>query len=220
MIKTTIVGFGDSLTRGYGVNPSVCHVERLSKYMPHYYPSILWNIVNSGVDGDTTREALKRIQYDVLDYNPNLVFILFGSNDSAMIDNQFCTQYEFENNLTEIVNKIRNHNNRTGLNNCVPIPILISPPPINDEEAMPFNSDNRIKQYGQTVKKVAQKLCCPFIDFYTYLMEETNDNFNEALQNDGIHLSEKGYDLLYDCIFSEITRLVNYDGILKDYEIK
>ena len=44
------------------------------------------------------------------------------------------------------------------------------------------------------------------------------ENYYELLADDGLHLSEKGYDLLYDLVFSEITKLINYQGVLKDWD--
>ena len=217
MIKTTIIGFGDSLTYGYGVDINTSYIDRLDKYMPLYYPSISWNIVKKGVNGDNTKGALKRLKKDVLDLNPNIVIILFGTNDSSTYDNSFCSQFEYENNLLEIITKIKSHNNRTGLNNCIPIPVLVTPPPVIDEKVAPFTSCNRIQQYAFIVKKLASEHNCPDVDYYNNMIQESNGNINEYLQDDGVHLSYKGYDCMYDCIFSELTKLINYEGILKDY---
>lgn len=69
-----IVCFGDSITFGYGVNPG------------EDYPSALASlinvpVVNAGKDGDTSVDALKRIEADVLDKEPRLVIIEFSGND-------------------------------------------------------------------------------------------------------------------------------------------
>ncbi|WP_058486237.1 SGNH/GDSL hydrolase family protein [Defluviitalea phaphyphila] len=216
MIKTTIVALGDSLTYGHGVPKNVNYVERLEKFMPQYFPNISWHIYNSGVSGDTTREALKRLEKDVLNYHPNIVFILFGSNDSAMNDKQFRSLEEYENNLREIITKIKKHNNRTGLNKCIPIPILITPPPVIEEIRSPIRTNNRLKQYGYIVKTLAKEYHCPLIDFFSHVIE--NENYKELISEDGLHLSKKGYDLLYDLIFSELTKLINYEGVLKDWD--
>lgn len=73
----TIVCFGDSITYGYGVQRG------------QDYPSILAQmveppVINSGVDGDTSFSALRRIDKDVLDKNPFLVIVEFGVNDFLM----------------------------------------------------------------------------------------------------------------------------------------
>jgi len=71
---TNIICFGNSLTFGYGANPG------------EDYPSILAKlidvpVINAGVDGDTTSEALGRIKSDILDKDPLLVIIEFSGND-------------------------------------------------------------------------------------------------------------------------------------------
>ena len=70
-----IVMFGDSLTFGYGVLKKDS-IEYLLKNKGY-------DIINSGVNGDNTRNALARIEKDVLFYDCDIVTILFGSNDSA-----------------------------------------------------------------------------------------------------------------------------------------
>ena len=71
---TSIVCYGDSITRGHGVESN------------RSYPAVLGtmlrqNVINAGIDGDISTEALKRIESDVLDRAPLLVIIEFGGND-------------------------------------------------------------------------------------------------------------------------------------------
>lgn len=70
----TIVCFGDSMTFGYGVAPGEDYPSRLSEMLS-------MPVINSGIDGDSSPEALKRIQADALDRNPLLVIVEFGGND-------------------------------------------------------------------------------------------------------------------------------------------
>jgi acyl-CoA thioesterase I len=72
--NVTIVAFGDSLTRGYGVPPGKNFVTFLSEYT-----SI--PIINSGFTGYLTSHALIRLKSDVLDYDPDIVLVLLGGND-------------------------------------------------------------------------------------------------------------------------------------------
>ena len=72
-----VVLFGDSLTFGYGVWPK----DNLASLLQQARPQ--WEILNRGVNGDTTREAEERFEADVLSCHPDLVTFFFGSNDSA-----------------------------------------------------------------------------------------------------------------------------------------
>lgn len=69
-----IICFGDSITFGYGVNKGEDYPAILAKILQV-------KIINAGVDGDTTREALLRINQDVLAQQPSLVIIEFSGND-------------------------------------------------------------------------------------------------------------------------------------------
>jgi lysophospholipase L1-like esterase len=69
-----IICFGDSITFGYGAGPGEDYPLALSKMVD--IP-----VVNAGIDGDDTIEALKRLKSDVLDRDPFLVIIEFGGND-------------------------------------------------------------------------------------------------------------------------------------------
>ncbi len=69
-----IICFGDSITFGYGVGPGEDYPTALAKLTP--IP-----VVNMGIDGDTSTEALKRLESDALGREPLLVIIEFGGND-------------------------------------------------------------------------------------------------------------------------------------------
>jgi len=72
---TTIVVFGDSLVEGIGVENGSDFPSQLEKM-------IGVPIINAGVAGDTTAEALKRFDADVLGQDPKIVIILLGGNDA------------------------------------------------------------------------------------------------------------------------------------------
>ena len=71
---TNIICFGDSITFGYGVNPGEDYPTALSKML-----SI--PVINEGIDGDTSSEALRRFKPDALDRDPLIVIIEFCGND-------------------------------------------------------------------------------------------------------------------------------------------
>jgi acyl-CoA thioesterase-1 len=76
--RPLIVCFGDSLTAGYGLDPSASYPADLQRRLDaagyHY------RVVNEGVSGDTTKDGLERVR-QVLARNPYLVVVEFGGND-------------------------------------------------------------------------------------------------------------------------------------------
>lgn len=71
--ENTIVCFGDSLTYGTGADKGMDYPSQLSRIINR-------EIINMGVPGDTTANALSRID-SVMDKNPGYVLITLGGND-------------------------------------------------------------------------------------------------------------------------------------------
>ena len=69
-----IICFGDSITWGYGASEGEDYTAALAKLTS-------FKVINSGIDGDTSTEALKRLHSDILDRDPLLVIIEFEGND-------------------------------------------------------------------------------------------------------------------------------------------
>ncbi|MFA5410871.1 MAG: GDSL-type esterase/lipase family protein [Candidatus Omnitrophota bacterium] len=91
-----IICFGDSITFGYGANHGEDYPTALEKM-------INLPVINAGIDGDTSGEALKRLESDVLDRNPLLVIVEFGGNDFL----RKIPREETVNNIGEMVEKIQ-----------------------------------------------------------------------------------------------------------------
>ncbi len=93
---THIICFGDSITFGYGVAPQESYPLVLAKMVSE-------PVINAGIDGDTSTEALNRLETDVLSRDPRLVVIEFGGND-------FLRKVPLDltvNNIKEMVEKIQ-----------------------------------------------------------------------------------------------------------------
>lgn len=70
----TVLALGDSLTYGTGAAPDTA------------YPAVLagltgWRVVNAGVPGDTSAQALQRLPDLLAQHQPRLVIVSIGGND-------------------------------------------------------------------------------------------------------------------------------------------
>lgn len=92
----TIVAFGDSLTAGYGAGEGEDYPTKLSAL-------IGTPVINAGVSGNTTQQALVRIDEDVLAHDPKLVIIGLGGNDFL----QRMPLSQAESNLRSIIRAIQ-----------------------------------------------------------------------------------------------------------------
>jgi acyl-CoA hydrolase len=71
---STVLALGDSLTSGVGTSPDTT------------YPAVLqaltgWQVVNGGVSGDTSAQALARLPALLQEHQPALVIVSIGGND-------------------------------------------------------------------------------------------------------------------------------------------
>ncbi|MDF2879035.1 MAG: hypothetical protein K0S30_2131 [Clostridia bacterium] len=212
MIRTTIVGYGETHLRLIET-----YIYRLDNYLSAYYPGISWNVHNALLKGATTVEMLRNLKDKVLIHNPNVVFISISSNDSCNASNKLIGLKEFEENLTEILRLVRAHNNRTGLNGCMPIPVFITPSAVNEAVTGVSRTNNRLKQYIYIVKELAKKQKCPIVDLFGVM--QNKENYLDYIGEDGYTINQKGHDLLYDLVFLELIKLINYQGVLKDRDI-
>jgi len=72
--SSQVLALGDSLTAGYGVSSDEA------------WPSLLagktgWTVINAGISGNTSSEALARLPALLEEHKPVLVFITLGGND-------------------------------------------------------------------------------------------------------------------------------------------
>lgn len=83
----TLVCFGDSITDGeifWNGEP------RLTPRLQDLFPD--WKIVNAGVSGDNTFDALRRIEEDVLSYEPTFVTAFL-----VRMMQRFINKYHYKN---------------------------------------------------------------------------------------------------------------------------
>jgi acyl-CoA thioesterase-1 len=73
-----IVGFGDSLMAGYGLQPGESFAEKLEKALKVKGHDVV--VANAGVSGDTTSGGLSRLDWSV-PANTKLVILELGAND-------------------------------------------------------------------------------------------------------------------------------------------
>ena len=186
--------FGDSLTFGYGV----WEKDNIETLIKSAYPQ--WDIINKGVNGDTTREALDRFETDVLNNNPDVVTFLFGSNDSAIGEGPYRTVYEYNLNMEIMTEQLMLKNKNVKI-------LYITPPPVDETVFMPWTYNHRIAPYCNACHKLAEKYNGILVDFNQYLTDLGKNNIAQFLQEDGCHLSEKGYVAFFDCLNDSLKTL-------------
>ena len=149
-----------------------------------------WEVINAGVSGDNTRDALQRVEKDVLIHSPNLVMILLGANDAAT--HKMIGLNEYSDNLHHIVKKITPQK-----------AILITPSPVDEQR--PRNRTNAsLQEYANVVKHIANSTGSQFVDLFSKMINQPD--YTKML-SDGLHFTESGYIFLSQLLLYKIKNI-------------
>lgn len=178
-----IVFLGDSITQFYN----------LDKYYKNY------NVVNSGVAGNKIDDILSDLKNRVYRYNPSKVILLIGINN--IINDQNVN--DIYDKIVFVVNEINKNRRYTKI-------YIQSVYPINESDNDKIFADYRNKNYNSTIRKLNSKLknyChnkknIKYVDVYSKLI--VGNQLKLEYTYDGLHLSEKGYDIITSKIKKEI----------------
>jgi lysophospholipase L1-like esterase len=188
-VQNSVVAFGDSITRGYGVPPGAGWVELLPGLLKKEFPEQAARVFNAGGNGNTSAEGLARIEADVLARMPGLVLIEFGGNDAVHTSRNVSVD-DFERNLLAI------HEAVVGRGGSVVF--LTFPPVINQWHSSRSNPyynkwgglDQCVEQYRQRTQDVAKRLNSPLFDLDRFLRERIKAEGPDAvIARDGVHLT-------------------------------
>ncbi|MGN6625618.1 MAG: SGNH/GDSL hydrolase family protein [Tepidisphaeraceae bacterium] len=186
-----VVCFGDSLTKiGFG--------DALGAQVPA-------EVINAGVSGETTAAALKRLQRDVLDRHPDVVTVLYGTNDMVRDKPQPKVPLDaYAKNLGTIVDRIQAKGGRVVLCTVPPIdsvPYFKRHPKSNYDPA--GGLDKIIADYCDAVRRVAAERHVLVVDLNAILKDPTD--WRSA---DGVHPTPRGRVIIAKAIAPVVRQLL------------
>lgn len=185
-----VIFFGDSITQA-GVQGNGYINLLKNKLDANQY-----ELVGAGVGGNKVYDLYLRLEDDVLNKKPDLVFIYVGINDvwhklGAKTGTDYDKYLKF---YQALINKIQANGARV---------VLCTPTVIGEKKDGTNEVDSDLNKYANGVKELAEKNKLPLCDlrkaFVTYL-EKTNveDNDKGVLTTDKVHLNDKGNQLVAD----------------------
>lgn len=147
-------------------------------------------VINAGISGNSTVDALQRLDKDVLEQRPDLVTVMFGLNDMVRVPLP-----EFQDHLTEIVNRCRNVGAEV---------LLCTPNGVIDTSGRPIA---RLLEYCAAMKEVGTKLAAPVCDCYAAYeaLHQKDPLAFRLLLSDAIHPNMDGHKLNAEEICRAIT---------------
>lgn len=193
-----IVCLGDSTTYGYMISRKKVWPSILNNKFAEEGKEI--NIINKGINGDTTSGMIARFERDCLNENADLLILMGGVNDIFMFQNID----KIKDNIKLIV--------ETSNKNNVDI-ILFTPIPFIKEIFTFFEADNldlfenTLKEYVSWINEYTKENNIKSIDVYNMFMNNIfKSNKYEDIYFDGVHLSENGHNIFALELYKELGK--------------
>jgi|SRR5690606_28068731 len=196
---TNCLFFGDSITYGEYDGVYGGWVDLLKRYCHSKYKEGAneVNIFNLGIGGETTFGLLKRLPIELearKSPNKNVVFIAYGANDLAYINNKPNTYpNQFEQNIQKAISIVKEITSIVYLLNILPIANAFDGVETSTGK---IRKSEDIIAFNQIINDVANQNNVQYIDTYSIFFS----NKEQLLSNDGIHPNEHGYVLISEII--------------------
>ena len=183
--EKTILFFGNSLTAGYGLDPSDAYPALIQKKLDSL--GYDYQVINAGLSGETTASGVTRLDW-VLDRQPVDIFVLeLGGNDGLRgID-----LTETRRNLEAIVDSVREASAETE----IILAGMMIPPNMGEQYA---------NQFQKIFPEVAQQEDVHLIPF---LLQGVGGE-PELNQADGIHPTAEGQKIVANNVWEVLEPLL------------
>ncbi len=160
-----VVFLGDSITAGF----------QYTRYVEMYWrlrqPQLNIAFRNAGVGGHTVRNALDRLEHDVLAFRPSVVFVNFGMNDAGFTPPN--EHFFYEANLTRLLDRLQEAKVR--------MVVLLEPTPYDVRGLSPKHTErqrqNRIREIAAFVRDEGGRRKLPVVPWF--------DLVSDALAREG-----------------------------------
>ena len=197
MDELMIMCFGDSITYGYCADYGKDYVSLFKAKVREDFPEDRITIRNRGVNGESSRNGLARLECELATYSPDLVIMLFGSNDSAYGPWYHVGYEEFSRNYDLIISGVKAAGAQL---------ILITPPPVIEDEEMPFIENSVLEGYCEIIREKAEKNSLKLSDMNKAFKE--HPPLTALLQWDGVHISTEGYRLFFETVYETVRPVI------------
>ncbi|MDX8467852.1 arylesterase [Mesorhizobium sp. VK23B] len=182
----SIVGFGDSLTAGFGLGPGQGFTDKLQAALKAKGHDVA--VANAGVSGDTTSGGLARLDWSVPD-GTRLVILELGANDML----RGVAPDIAEKNLDAMLAKLKQRK----------IAVLLA-----GMRAAPNLGADYQKAFDAIYPRLAVKYDVPL---YPFFLDGVASHSDLQLE-DGLHPNPKGVDVMVKGILPVVEKAIAADG--------
>ena len=207
----TAVFLGDSVTHGYfesiegmhGITDyeSVYH-NVLRKKVNAVFPHKKFNVINSGIGGDSATGGAKRVQKDVISHSPDLTVVCYGLNDvNGELEN-------YANSLENIFKMLKSTQTEVVFMTPNMLNTRVTGAILKDyaEKTAHYQNDGKMDLFIKTAKDIALENGVVVADCYAKwkALEKCGADINLLLANRINHPIRSMHELFAETLFDTI----------------
>ncbi|WP_300601174.1 SGNH/GDSL hydrolase family protein [Niabella sp.] len=200
--KKKVIFFGDSITQqGAAPGGYITRIDSMSKLEKL---ADQFEFVGKGIGGNKVYDLFLRFQPDVLDQQPDIVFVYVGINDVWHKAMGTGTDFDkFGKFYDAIIATLK----KRGIQ-----PVVCTPSVIGERNDFTNQQDGDLNLYAQWIREYAAQNSVPLVDlrklFLDYLKTNNPENKEkDILTRDRVHLNEKGNQLVADAMWKVLKTL-------------
>jgi len=148
-------------------------------------------LINAGLSGNTTTDALQRMEHDVLAHRPDLIVAMFGMNDVVRVE-----AADFRTNLETLITRARARQAEI---------VLMTPNAVFPDD--PARPPAKLAAYARLIREVARASQVALADCHQ-AFESIRINDKQAwprLMSDPVHPNMRGHRLFAQVVAKTIT---------------
>jgi len=198
--RAFVVCIGDSITeQNYHLEGKLNYVGLLTERLMERY-NRKSQVFNAGKSGDSAKGILERLDVDVVRFQPDLVTVMIGINDSVQGESGIAP---FQQNLKEIIARLHACGSEVLLLTQNAVDFTIHEEAAITRAAYPA--------YVAAIREVAASTTTPLCDIYTHWIEHTQGLTNNhlMLMHDSIHPGARGHAFIAAQIYRYLDILPN-----------
>lgn len=178
-----VIFYGDSITDGWpGKSPDFFATP---------------GFIGRGISGQTSYQFLLRFRNDVVELEPDIVVLNYGTNDIAENTGAYDEEQTFRNVKT-MCDIAKANGIRVILASTLPHEGFGWNPKITDAMA-------KVRSLNALVKAYAEESEIPYVDWFSAMVSSDGSRMREELSGDGVHPNPDGYAIMEELVLPYVV---------------
>ena len=156
-------------------------------------------VMNRGIGGDTTNGLLSRLETSVFDLKPRQVFILIGTNDLELANDD---EQQIAENILTIVTTIKKRLPAVQVHVIKLLPVSLGSATHIDLKTVGRRHPERIQTVNAYLEKLLTGIDRLTVHDFTSQLTDAHGYLQDAYTREGLHLTPLAYEVLTEALRS------------------